>query len=542
MTSTSDRIYTRAAWLWVIGWTLFHLIYANTFPLVPDETNYWQWSRHLAWGYHDQAPMIAWAIKLSTLIFGQTEFGVRFPSVIAMAIASAYLLLISSRWIGPRTTFSTAILTQGILEFNVGGLLATPDGLQAAAWAGASYHLARAYENNKWSQWLITGVCFGFGMLSKYTMVIFLPGAFAYGVFSANHRNRLASIRPYVGGLLGSAMFIPVIAWNAQQNWNSVRHVAHLGGVSEQFTLHLKYFGDYLASQAALLSPIVFLLILVAWALTIRKRREMNQWIYPFLFWNSFPMFAGFALLSLHTRVQGNWPGAGYLTASVLVAAFFAGEGTTKAVDGQPSRHGTRPQDRLCTGVAHTPSKVWSWAIGMSYGITGLVLLQVVWPVLPIPLKLDRTAKEMTGWQELGEKAREMVLEMPNPRQTFLFGLRYQVASELAFYTPGQPETVSINRWKRPNVYDYWWKDEDLLGWDAIGVTYDPDSHKRQLNQVFVRVDPPVKLQVFRKNLFSRKRATSGEPVKIFYLYRAHGFRGGLGWMPPDRFDIRKSN
>jgi undecaprenyl-diphosphatase len=528
--------------MWLIGWTLFRLMYANTFPLVPDETNYWQWSRHLALGYHDQAPMIAWAINLSTLIFGHTEFAIRLPSVLAMAIASAYLLLISTRWIGPKTTFSTAILTQGILEFNLGGLLATCDGLQAAAWAGASYHLARAYEGNEWSQWLITGVWFGFGMLSKYTMVIFLPGALAYGVFSAAHRKRLAGISPYVGALVGAAMFMPVIAWNAQHNWNSLRHVAYLGGVNEEFALHLKYFGDYLASQAALLSPIVFLLIVVAWAVIIKERWEKDSWIYPFLFWNSFPVFAGFALLSLHARVQGNWPGTGYLTASILVAAFFASKKTKRSGREEPTSYRMPPQQRPRLEEPHALSKVWPWAIGMSYGITGLVLLQVVWPVLPIPVRLDRTAKEMAGWQQLGEKARQMMLEMPNPKKTFLFGLRYQVASELAFYTPGQPETVSINRWNRPNVYDYWWKDEDLLGWDAIGVTYDPESHKKQLNQVFARVDLPVKLQVFRKTVFSKQQGTSRELVKTFYLYRAYDFRVGLRWMPPEEFDIRKNN
>ena len=481
--------------------------------------------------------MIAWAIKLSTMIFGHTEFAVRLPSVIAMAVTLAYLVLISKRWIGPRTALSTAIITQGILEFNVGGLLATPDGLQAAAWAAATYHLARAYESNNRLQWLITGACFGFGMLSKYTMVIFLPGALAYGVFSPTHRKRLAGIRPYVAGLLGSAMFAPVIFWNARHNWSSVRHVAHLGGANEEFALHLNYLGDYLASQAGLLSPIVFLLILAAWALVVKKRYERDHWIYPFLFWNSFPMFAGFALLSLHTRVYGNWPGAAYSTASVLMAAFFAGKGQPKvgtqgASTEIPSRANSYVKKR------HPALRLWPWTVGTSYGITALVLLHTLWPVLPIPAKMDRTAMEMAGWQELGEKARQMVLQMPNPDKTFLFGFRYQISSELAFYVPGQPQTVSINRWARPNVYDYWWKDEDLLGWDAIGVTR---SHKKQLNQVFDRVDPPVKLQVFRQTVFSKQRGTTNELVKTFYLYRAYGFRGGLRWAPPEEFDARKT-
>lgn len=522
MTLQSDTSGFRNAMLLVLGCTLFRLVYSGTFLLAPDETNYWQWSRYLAWGYHDQAPMIAWAIRLSTTIIGHSETAVRLPSVVAMTVASAYLVCIANRWMGSKTAFFTALLSQGILEFNVGGLMATPDGLQAAAWAGACYHVARAYEDNRWKQWLWGGLWFGFGMLSKYTMVIFLPCAYLYGLLSSEHRSRLAGIRPYAGVLIGCLMFFPVILWNAQNNWNSVRHVAYIGGAGQRFSLHWKYFGDYIASQAALLSPLVFLLGLWAWILAMSYRYRTRHWIYPYLFFTSFPMFAGFALLSLHSRVYGNWPAAGYLTVAVLVAAFFTGKSDTL----------------FKTSQKNWGYKLMPWAVGTAYLFTFLVLLQVVWPVLPIPTRLDRTATELAGWEELGNETDRILRAMPDPQNTFVFGLRYQTASELAFYMPGRPQTVSINRWKRPNVYDYWWQDADLIGKDAVGVTYDPSSHQTRLHQVFERVDPPVKLTIFKRKGFLRRKITD-EPVEHFYIYRAYRFKGGLRWIPPDRSDIR---
>ncbi len=522
MTLATDRYDLTKAWLVILACALLRLWYANLFPLVPDETNYWQWSRYPALGYYDQAPLIAWAIKMATALLGHTEMGVRLPSILAMTVASAYLVRMAGRWIGPTAALKTAILSQGILEFNVGGLLATPDGLQAAAWAGACYHVARAYEDNSWRQWLTGGLWFGFGMLSKFTMVIFLPGAYLYGLLSAAHRPRLAGLRPYIGVLAGTLMFCPVILWNALNNWSSVRHVAYLGGANEAFALHFKYLGDFLASQAALLSPLAFLLVLWAWPLALASSIRRRHWIYPYLFFTSFPMFAGFALLSLHTRVYGNWPGAGYLTASILAVAIFGRRGT----------------DLFRNSRRSWGQRLMPWAIGTAYLFTALVLLQVIWPVLPLPTRLDRTATEFAGWRELGQTADELRRQMPLPAETFLFGLRYQTASELAFYTPGQPRTVSINKWKRPNVYDFWWKDEDLIGKDAVGVTYEPDSHLTRLNQIFDRVDPPLKLTIYKRAGFLRRRTTD-EPVKVFYLYRAYGFRGGLRWVPPDRPDIR---
>jgi hypothetical protein len=509
MTTNNGPNYLALAWVWVLGFTLFRLIYVNFFPLAPDEANYWQWSRYLDWSYHDQSPLIAWAIWPCTYFLGNTELAVRLPSVIAMAVAALYLVSMAARWVDHRAALHTAFITQGILELNVGGLMATPDGLQAAAWAGAAYHVARAYEDHDWAQWLAGGIWFGVGMLSKYTMVIFLPAAFGYGLFSPLHRHRLATIRPYVGGLIGTLMFMPVVIWNAAHEWNSLRHVSHLGGSGEPLAIHWKFFGEYFASQAGLLSPIVFILILMGWGVVTLKRYPPGNWIYPYLLYTSFPMVAFFALLSFHSRVYGNWPGAGYLTAAVLVAALYGGR------------------------------RLYYWGVGSSYALTALVLLQTVWPLLPLPVHMDRMATELGGWRELGLKTYAMVQTMPHPSRTFIFGLNYQMASELAFYTPTQPRTVSINRWTRPNVYDYWWRDENLKGWDAVGVTYDSVSHNQQLNQVFERVDPPVKLDIFRPAVWSPAAGDQEKPVKTFFLYRAYGFKGGMRWIPPKSGDIR---
>ena len=50
MISERNRFYLRCAWLLIIASTLFRAVYAGTFLLAPDEANYWQWSRHMAWG------------------------------------------------------------------------------------------------------------------------------------------------------------------------------------------------------------------------------------------------------------------------------------------------------------------------------------------------------------------------------------------------------------------------------------------------------------------------------------------------------------
>jgi undecaprenyl-diphosphatase len=521
MTHIKDHHYLLMAWLLIAGCTVLRLFYAGAFPLTPDETNYWQWSRYLAWGYHDQTPMIAWTIRGFTNLLGHTELAVRLPSIVSMGVASVYVVLIAKHWFSPKIAWHTALFTQSVFIFNVGSLLATADGLQGAGWAASSYYVGRGFEHHHWRHWIAGGLCFGFGLLSKYTMVLFLPFVLAFGLLCC--RDRMAAFRPYIGCALGLAMFFPVVYWNAANNWNSVRHVAYLGGANESFNLHLDYFAEYVGSQAGLVTPLAFGVICAGWVWVMRRIRHPKRWIYDYLLFTSLPMIAGFALLSLHTRVYGNWPCAGYLTACVLAAALFS-----------------QPQEKADARKRQGTPRIWIWAVASAYGLTVVVLLHVLVPILPLPVKLDRTAHELLGWSDLAETVTDIQNGMPDPRSTFIFGLRYQIASELAFYMPDNPRTVSINRWTRPNVYDYWWQDEDLLNKDAVGVMRYGDRRDKLL-EIFNRVDPPEPFHVYLAKT-GRKVQEPGALVKSLYVYRCYGFQGGLRWQPADPDDIRVSS
>jgi undecaprenyl-diphosphatase len=182
--------------------------------------------------------------------------------------------------------------------------------------------------------------------------------------------------------------------------------------------------------------------------------------------------------------------------------------------------------------------RIWPWAVGSSYLITGVIFVHTLWPMIPVPIKFDRIAGEISGWDELGRQAHQIQQSMPNPKKTFIFGLKYQTASEIAFYAPGNPQTVSINKWRRPNAYEYWRSDDDLMGWDAVGVSGSSAKIMGRLQQIFDEVSPPQRLDVYRRGSILIDR--SGDPpVSSFYLYRAYGFKGGLKWIPEDMSDVR---
>lgn len=504
----------KITWFLLFAGLVIRIILGGQFLLSPDETNYWQWSRYLDLGYHDHPPMIAWTIWLSTKLFGQHEWAVRLPTITGLTIAMLYMALLAEKMFSWRTAMHVTVLNQGILLFNGAALIATPDGMLLPCWAGACYHGSEALEENSMGQWLMTGFWFGIGLLSKYTMVLFLPSLLLCIIMIRQYRRRLFQVRPWAGLLLGFILFTPVIIWNMHNEWATFRHVFYMGGIDEGSFFTFRYIVDFLASQAALLSPFVFLLVLTAWLFRTAASRLVKEDAY-YLLWMSLPTFLIFLFLAFHSRVYGNWPAPGYLTAIVLITALYSSD-----------------HSRLTKHAG----KIWTLTVLTAYLMTLPVLTQVVYPVLPLPIDLDRTARETIGWDKLGDEVHEVLATMPDDKETFIFGIRYQFASELAFYVPGQPRTVSINRWNRPNVYDFWFDDSMLLGQNGVGVIRDM-KYATQLATVFDRIELARKVPVYRQSPWKGR-----EKVAEYYIYRGYGFQGGLRWRPADADDIRATD
>src|SRR5690606_28231012 len=104
---------------------------------------YWLWSRVPSAGYLDHPPMVAWWIWASTALFGDTEFGIRAISVIAIAIVS-YAVFETGRNLGLGRGLSArgAMWLNATILLGVGAVLITPDSPSVLFWALAVWVIA----------------------------------------------------------------------------------------------------------------------------------------------------------------------------------------------------------------------------------------------------------------------------------------------------------------------------------------------------------------------------------------------------------------
>jgi 4-amino-4-deoxy-L-arabinose transferase-like glycosyltransferase len=472
---------------------LTRVVIAASTPLFPDETYYWEWSRHLAAGYFDHPPVIAWLIRAGTLVAGATPLGVRLGPVLAGIVAGLFLMAAARRLGGDRAGLLASLIF-ALMPLSAAGLvLATPDAPLFAAAAATIYAVIRACEHAPRSRaslawWSSAGLALGVGMASKYTAVLLPFGIFIALVARPTLRARLAEAGPYVATAVALLVFLPVVIWNARHDWASFAFQLQHGFGSASGSV-LKRELDLIGGQAGLVSPVLFVLMLTAAARALRRGDRALLGITAAV------IFAFFMYSATKRRVEANWPALAYIPGIVLLVSYEGGR---------------RWNQWMRAGVA------------IAALLTAVTYLNTITPVLPVPARRDPVARS-AGWDDLARAVnRPYAARLPlSSYRTWVAADRYQEASELAFHLPDHPQTFSLNLTTRRNHYEWWPRFPDRAQpRDGMILVVDelPGPHPtvQLLAPHFSRIRQDEMVTLARK----------GDPVKYLRIWILDGWRG----------------
>jgi 4-amino-4-deoxy-L-arabinose transferase-like glycosyltransferase len=320
------------------------------------------------------------------------------------------------------------ILSNFTLVFAIGGLILTPDIPMVFFWTlGLLLAYQAIFEEKHWA-WPALGIVAGLGMLSKYTFVLFGLTIFLFLISNTSYQKLFLSWKPWTALVLSLMVFFPNILWNMQHNW--ISYTFQLGSRSGQPDLwkRVTYFLEYMGAEIGLLSPFVFIVLIMATIFIFQK-----YWRDPklrFLLFFTYTPLLFFAIFSWRSRIEPNWPAAALITAILLVIWFYE-----------------KSHDRR--GII----RFINFSIVFSLLTTFIIISHGIFPFLPIAAQKDRTSGQR-GWQEFVAQVHE-VRKIENPQLNYpLVANSYQISSMLAFYSPDQPRTHSLNLYVRSNHYE----------------------------------------------------------------------------------------
>jgi hypothetical protein len=287
-------------------------------PLSVDEAYYVAWSKSLDWGYWTKPPFIAWGIGAARWVCGETAACVRSTSLILFPVTSLALLALAYRMTSSLTMAClTAVLFATLPLSAFYGIAATTDTFLLLFWCAAMLSLWLALEGKSWA-WPMLGLCFGLGMLSKYTMVVFGLSALLVML----HPRWIHAWRtrgPYLALLVAAVVFMPNVVWNMTHQMPTFQHTADISQGGNAYGLHWDVLGKFLLEQVLIGNPV----LVVGWGLTIAqciKKPTPHNW---FAISTSLPIVLIISAQALLSRSNANWAAPAYLGVTLAATTYL---------------------------------------------------------------------------------------------------------------------------------------------------------------------------------------------------------------------------
>lgn len=456
----APRIVAFSEWPWIItilGTSLIRLYIAVSVPLLGAEAYYWNWSQHLAWGYYDHPPMIAWLIRSTCTLFGNTVFGIRLtPLLLGMALPVIVRWLAGNLYGAVAGRIAALTMATTPLVF-AGGVLSTPDIVVTCLYflaLGLGIQAARSWSA---TTFILTGVVTAFAILSKFNGFALIPILACYWAIMASYRRGRARWLPLTA-FCGLLILIPYLIWNANHDWITFRYLFwyRVERALTNWTGPFMLLGNFFT-----LGPILGLVTLATVYQCIRfygkrkskeqKSAELTMFLLP---------LAGFFLLSFHVSLATHWVGQLLLTGAIIAVGTRchckAGSGTSS----------WGPGHRLVVFSAFINLIVCLLLSGCVLNVSVLYRLS---NAIGKPLPYQKISK-FYGWGEFAQQLNKELLEMEKEGKPILIiAPDHRLASLARFYARGTPPSAVLKQ-SHERQFMFWPKPAEMPHSNAVYI------------------------------------------------------------------------
>src|SRR5436190_4227252 len=203
-----------------------HLMTGGRYGFHRDELATLDDARHLACGYVAYPPLTPFFGWISLKLFGTSLTGFRFFAAVSTSVAIV-LTGLMARALGGKTG-TQALAASAAIPFARGaGTLMQYVSFDYLVWIACSYFFILLCKSRDPRWWLAIGGCIGFGMQTKYTMLV-CALAIAAAVLFTDLRTHLRSKWLWLGAAASLLIFLPNLIWQIQNGFVSLDFLRHI--------------------------------------------------------------------------------------------------------------------------------------------------------------------------------------------------------------------------------------------------------------------------------------------------------------------------
>jgi hypothetical protein len=467
---------------WAIGAIAFllQMLFNGRYGYFRDELYYLACSNHLAFGYVDLAPLVAWLARASSIAFGDSLHAIRLLPALAFGAEVALTGFITRELGGKRWAIFLACISVLLAPVILGnGTRLAMNPIEPLFWMGCVYVLLLAINRDQPKLLLWYGILLGFGLLNKHSTVFFIA-ALVVGLLLSAERRLLSSKWFWIAAAIALCIALPNVIWQYLHHFPTLEDLRNVKATHKN--LELPPFA-FLHQQMAILNPC-----------------SVFVWLAGLLYLLLHPCAKRFRFLALtylvFLTVMMYLKGKDYYLAPIYPMLFAAGAVLWEKVI-----------------QTYTPLRWLRHAIPAVIIFAGLLAAPLVLPILPhdkIPaymnalgVKMSRTENGMVstlpqhfadefGWPEMVAKVAEVYNSLPPDQRakTAILAGNYGGAGAIDLFGPhyGLPKSISAHQ----NYY--YWGPRDYTGESVILLEWSLRDAQDWCGSVAVgpRNEPPL--------------------------------------------------
>ena len=243
------------AWALAGAAILLQMLTNGSYGYFRDELYYLAASDHLAAGYVDFAPLIAWLARASRIILGDSLHAIRALPAVAFGVEVLLTGFIARELGGERWAILLAcvsVLLCPTILANADRLSMNP--LEPVFWMGCIYLLLLALNRREPRLLGWCGAMLGLGLENKHSTVFFL-GALVVGLLATSDRRLLASRWFWIAAAIALLIALPNVIWQYQHGFPTLEDLRNVKATHKNIELPP---GLFLLQQIMMLNGIFF--------------------------------------------------------------------------------------------------------------------------------------------------------------------------------------------------------------------------------------------------------------------------------------------
>ena len=295
-----------------------------------DEAQYYNWSQNLDWGYYSKPPMLAWIIKIFTLVCGDTELCIRISSPFLHSLTALFIGLTTYNFASNKnklTIFIAALIWLLIPGVSLSSGFISTD-VPLLFFTSLSIFILSLFDkidkNSKINiYFLLLGTTLALAFLSKYAILYLLLGSLVSIIFDKGIRDNFLQYFNLKRLFLILISFFVIISmhilWNFENGFITAYHTAanaNIGGRWSGISNFIKFFIE----QFFVFGPIAFYLLLVIFF----KFKTLNNSERFLVFLTLTPIII-ILLQAFISRAHANWAAIAYVPGTIILALYFMG-------------------------------------------------------------------------------------------------------------------------------------------------------------------------------------------------------------------------